>query len=83
MAPLHDKIPIYGALRLTLWLQKLGFSISQRHVWHLMHDLSIKAVSVVVSIKRHGQRLSIRNDPIWLSGIQKAHTGQPISPIFN
>ncbi|MBZ6007783.1 hypothetical protein KIJ00_00695 [Leuconostoc gelidum subsp. aenigmaticum] len=29
---LHDKIPIYGALRLTLWLQKLGYSISQRRV---------------------------------------------------
>lgn len=25
---LHDKIPIYGAPRLTLWLQKLGYSVN-------------------------------------------------------
>lgn len=41
---LHDDIPIYGAPRLTLGLQQLGYSVSQRRVWRLMHDLSIKAV---------------------------------------
>lgn len=41
---LHDEIPIYGAPRLTLWLQQLGYSVSQRRVWRLMHELSMKAV---------------------------------------
>lgn len=40
---LHADIPIYGAPRLTMWLQKLGYGISQRRVWRIMHNLSIKA----------------------------------------
>lgn len=40
---LHDEIPIYGEPRLTKRLQQLGYSIIQRRVWRLMHELSIKA----------------------------------------